>query len=500
VWSVNVVGRQNDGLRGDPVERLTAADLSMVWPEDFGWPQDIGALAILDGSHLVDANGRLPIERIRDQIERRLHLFPRFRQLLYMPRKGLGWPLWVDAPSFDLAEHVGVVPLDPQADERQLLAACEELFQRRLDRSRPLWRLWFLPGLPQRRIGLFMKLHHAIADGIAGVAAFGALLDVSAGAPTPTAPPWTPVPIPSTHDLFHDNLRRRIQGLDRAVSGLAHPIDVARQARRGWPAVRETFAEQRAPRTSLNRPIGSHRRLAVIRSDLALVRQIAHAHGGTVNDVLLAAVAGGLRDLLRSRGEDVEGMVLRVFVPVSLHKEQLGQARGNLDGAMVVPLPIGEPDPVRRLQHIAAETAERRTKSRPAGGTLFRSGLIQRAFMRHVARQHFMNAYVANVPGPPVPLYLAGAPLLEVFPLVPIMGNMTLGVGALSYAGQFNITAVADRETCPDVAAFGEGARSSLAALAQSVVARPASGRPMGLGTPGRSAHPCDRGGDETPS
>ena len=456
------------------MERLTAADLSMVWPEDFGWPQDIGALAILDGSGLLDADGRLPIEGIRDQLGRRLHLLPRFRQLLYMPPKGLGWPLWVDAPSFDLAEHVGVFPLGPEAGEGQLIAACEQLFQRRLDRSRPLWRLWFLPGLPEGRIGLFMKLHHAVADGIAGVAAIGAFLDLSADAPTPAAPLWTPAPIPSTRDLFDDNLRRRIQGLDGAISNMAHPIHVARQAQDGWPAVREAFAEGRAPRTSLNRPIGSHRRLAVIRSNLDLVKQIAHAHGGKVNDVLLAAVAGGLRDLLRGRGEDVEGVVLRVFVPVSLHTERPGEARGNLDGAMVVQLPIGEPDPVRRLRLIAAETGERKKKRRPPGSTLFRSPLIQRAFLRHMARQHFTNGYVANVPGPPVPLYLAGARLLEVFPVVPIMGNMTLGVGALSYAGQFNITAVADREACPDVAAFVEGARNSLDELAQSVLMRSA--------------------------
>ncbi|HZD74442.1 MAG TPA: wax ester/triacylglycerol synthase family O-acyltransferase [Actinomycetota bacterium] len=450
------------------MERLTAADLAMVWPEDFGWPQDIGVLAVIDGSGLVDADGGLAIEHVRDRIARRLDLLPRSRQVLVIPRRGLGWPLWADAPSFDLAEHVGVLPLGRRADEAQLLAACAELFARPLDRSRPLWRLWLLPGLPQGRIGLFMKLHHAVADGIAGVAAFGAFLDLSADVPAPQAPPWTPAPLPSTRELLGDNLRRRLHGLRRAGSRLAHPAAAARQARRGWPVVREAFAEQRAPRTSLNRPIGSQRRLAVVRSDLDLVKRIAHGHGATVNDVLLAAVAGGLRELLRGRGETVEGVVLRSFVPVSLHREQPDQARGNLDGAMVVPLPIGEPDPARGLRLIAAETAERKRKPRPPGSALFWCPAIQRAFLRHLPRQRFMNVYVANVPGPPVPLYLAGAPLLEVFPAVPIMGNMTLGVGALSYAGQFNITVVADRQACPDIEVFAEGARRSLDALAAS--------------------------------
>jgi diacylglycerol O-acyltransferase / wax synthase len=220
----------------------------------------------------------------------------------------------------------------------------------------------------------------------------------------------------------------------------------------------------------VNRRIGSDRRLALIRGRLDLVKGIAHAQGGKVNDVLMAAVAGGLRELLLSRGERVQGLMLRAMVPVSLHREQPGQARGNLDGAMVVPLPIGERDDVRRLQWIAAETARRKTKERPPGGTLFRNGVIQRAFVRHAARQRFMNVYVANVPGPPVPLYLGGAALLEVFPVVSIMGNMTLGIGALSYAGQFNLTVVADRDGCPDVQVFVEGVRSSLDELARPVL------------------------------
>ena len=442
----------------------------MVSPEEFGWPQDIGALLILDGSGLVDPAGRFRIEAARGAVERRLHLVPRLRQLLVTPGRGLGWPLWVDAPAFDIADHVRVFPLSAPAEERQLLLATERLRRRRLDRSRPLWEMWFLPGLPQQRVGLFIKLHHAIADGVAGTALLGALLDRDAHAATPAPPPWAPVPAPSGRELFADNLHRCGQAFGRALSRLARPVDTVRQVRAAWPAMRESFAEQRAPRTSLNRPIGSDRRLAVIRSDLDLAKRVAHAHGGTVNDVLLAAVAGGLRDLLSSRGELVDGLVLRAFVPVSLHRERPDQARGNLDGAMFVPLPVGVPDPVRRLRLIVAETSERKRKARPAGGTLFSSRTLQRAALRLMARQRFMNVYTANVPGPPVPLYFAGAPLLEAFPVVPLMANVTLGVGALTYAGQFNITVVADRDTCPDVDVFTAGLQSSLQALAASLL------------------------------
>jgi diacylglycerol O-acyltransferase / wax synthase len=443
------------------MERLGAQDLSMVLSEDFGWPQDIGALAILDGSPLAAADGGFPLGAVRERIGRRLYLLPRFRQLLYTPRWGLGWPLWVDDPAFDIADHVNVFPREV-ADEAELLAACEQLRRQRLDRSRPLWQMSFLPGLAGARTGLFMKLHHAIADGVAGVAAFGTFLDLGPSAPAPSPPAWTPAPLPSGSELFGDNLRRKMHAGQATLTALGHPHATARQARRAWPAVRETFAEGQAPRTSLNQPIGADRTLALVRSSLDQVKGIAHAHHATVNDVLAAAVAGGLRSLLGSRGERVDGLVLRAFVPVSLHREQPGQARGNLDGAMIVPLPIGEGDHVHRLRLIAAETAQRKKKNRPAAGTLFRNAAIQRAFLRYANRQRLMNVYIANVPGPPVPLYLAGAPLAEVFPVVPIMGNVPLGIGALSYAGQFNITVVADRDRCPDAGVFTAALRTSL--------------------------------------
>jgi WS/DGAT/MGAT family acyltransferase len=452
-----------------PLDRLTAQDLFMLWADDYGWSQDIGVLAVLDGTRLLGPDGGVRIDAIRRQLEPRLALVPRFRQLLYRPRRGLGWPLWVDAPSFDLADHVGVFPLAAPGDEAQLLAACGQLYGRRLDRSRPLWQAWLLPGLADHQVGLFLRAHHAVADGVAGVAAFGALLDLDADAPTPVAPPWTPAGVPSAGELLGDNLRRRLDGLGRVLPGRAHPKGLRRASSSG--ALRE-FLAQRAPRTSLNRPIGPDRRLAVARSRLEVARQVAHAHHATVNDVVLAAVAGGLRQLLASRGEDVQGLVLRVMVPISLHQERPGQARGNQDGMMMVPLPLGEPDPARRLERIAAETTARKHTAHPqVTSGIFGFVAVQRATYRFQVHQRFVNLSVTNVPGPPLPLYLAGARLLELFPVVPIMGNITLDVGVLSYAGQLNFTAMADQATCPDVEVFTHGVRNTLDTLAQSTLA-----------------------------
>jgi hypothetical protein len=161
----------------------------------------------------------------------------------------------------------------------------------------------------------------------------------------------------------------------------------------------------------------------------------------------------------------------RAMVTISLHEEQPGQAQGNMPGWMMVPLPLGEADPVRRLQLIAAETAALKHKARPqAGSGIFRLAAGQRAWYRHFPRQRSVNLVMSNVAGPPVPLYLAGARLLELFPMMPVMGNLTLVVAVLSYAGQLNLTATADRDACPDVEVFAEAVRSGLEDLARSAL------------------------------
>jgi WS/DGAT/MGAT family acyltransferase len=451
------------------MERLTAQDLMMIWPEKFGWSQDIGALALLDGGPLLDANHHFRIATARDVIGRRLHRLSRFRQLLYRPPLGLGWPLWVDASAIDLTEHVRVRALDSPPDEVTLLLACEGLRARRLSWSRPLWEMTFLTGLPDGRVGLFMKVHHAVADGIAGMAALSALFDAVPG-PTPEPVyPWAPAAMPTPRDLFADNVRARLQALDRALSGLAHPGDSVGQIRRGWPALREAIFEGRAPSTSLNRPVGWHRRFALMSGNLDDAKRVAHGHNAKVNDVLMTVLAAGLREVLIGRGERVDGVVLRAAVPVSLH-DRHAAARGNRDGMMAVPLPIGEPDDLRRLERIAAETAVRKQKRYVPGGTLFRNGLIQRALLRVMARQRFMNTYAANVPGPPTPLFFAGSRVLRMFPIVPLQGNISIGVGAMSYAGQFNITVVADRDQVPDLDVFVDGAQGCMDTLTRSVL------------------------------
>ncbi len=392
-----------------------------------------------------------------------------------MPRRGLGRPLWADAPAFDLAGHVQVLPVPDPGDEAALLRATEQLRRRRLDRSRPLWQMWLLTGLPEGRVGLYVKIHHVIGDAIAGMAALGALLDAAPGAPAGSALPWTPAPPPAARDLLADNLRHHATGLGHAAAALARPVTTTRHARAAWTAMREVTTGPPATRTSLDRLVGPARTLAPIRGSLDQATQAAPRHHATVNDVLLAITAGGLRALLHSRGEPVQGLVTPIYVPITLRPaQQRDQARGNLTALMTVPLPVGVPDPGRRLEQIATQTARRKEQTRPSVGTVFHGPVPRRAFVAVMSHQH-VNLASADVPGPPQPLYLAGARLLEIFPVLPLMGKITLGVSALSYAGQFNIMAVADHDTCPDLAVFTAAAQDELQALAAATQAR--SGR-----------------------
>jgi len=262
------------------LDRVTAPDLMLIWPEEQGWAQYIGALLTLDGRSLFDANGGFLIEPVRGAIGRRLHLAPRFRQVLCWPRTGLGWPVWADAPSFDITEHVRVHPVPPPGDERQLLLACETLRRRPLHRGRPLWEMWFLTGLPDQRVGLFIKMHHAIADGVAGVATLAAFVDPIPDPPEISAPAWSPSPLPSTRELFRDNLRRRRRELGRALSALAEPIATAR-----WAVPVSQYTHWIAPpldrmgawRLSRSRSCTSISRISAARADRR-VRGVRYPH------------------------------------------------------------------------------------------------------------------------------------------------------------------------------------------------------------------------------
>lgn len=441
------------------LDRLSAQDASNLRVEAGGVPMHFAGLAILEGVPLRDSEGHLRLETLRAAVEARLHLAPRLRQVLYRPGVGLGPPLWVDDPRFDIARHVRTRSIPPPGDDAALLATVQELNGPPLERSRPLWELWFLNGLAGGRVAMLVRLHHVVADGIAALALLGSLFDSAPGTPQLVPPPWRPAPIPSPRGLLDDNLRRWEMVLARAMSSLLHPGRWWRQARAVLPSLRRTLREGQAPQCSLNGPLGKRRRLLLAQADLERVKEAAHAHGAKVNDVVLAAVSGGARELLQARGELAPGMVIRATVPVSDRTSADPSPSGNLVAMMVVPLPVGEPDPVHRLERIARETAER--KRRPLRQWARFPSLLT-GVMNH---QRFVNLFTSNVPGPPTPMYFAGARVLKIFQIGPLQGNVRLSAGVLSYAGRLNFDVVADADSLPDLDVFGEGLRRTLEEL-----------------------------------
>ena len=448
------------------IDRLTPLDRLMLGASR-RWPQDIGALAILDGATLFDAAGRLSMGAIRHAIEARLHFVPRFRQLIYTPRRGLGGPFWVDAPDFDLTEHVQEYQIPPPGNEAGLLKVVEQLRRRPLDPTRPLWEMWLLTGLPDQRVGLYVRMHHSIADGMAAMATVASFLDADADAAVPAPTTWTPTPPPSTRDLLTDNVAHYLNSVTRAVAVIIRPGAAFRRLREAWPAMRELITERPANKTSLNRMVGPARQVRLIRTSLEAVKRAGRAHGATVNDVLLAVTGGGVRALLASRGEQVGDTTIRAYSPVSLRRQLNGPQQGNLISQMAVPLRLGDADSARRLRQVTAETTRRKALTRTSLGVLVRNRVLRRLTLMAAMRQR-VNVATASIPGPPIPLYLAGARMLEVFPLIPLIADEPLGIGALSYAGDLFIGIVADPDVCPDIDVLAAGIRNELEEL-QSV-------------------------------
>jgi WS/DGAT/MGAT family acyltransferase len=437
------------------LDRLTPQDATNLRTEDRGSTMHVAGLAMLDGEPLLDAHGDLRLTDIRTHVDRRLHLMPRLRQMLYRPPAGMGSPVWVDARGFDIRRHVRSDPVPEPGDEAAVLAKVAELNELPLARSRPLWELRFLTGLANGRVSLLIRLHHVVADGVAALTLIGPLFDAAPDTPSPIPPAWTPRRVPPNDQLLADSLRRRAAPFADAASWLLRPERWWDRSRSTVEPMLQMLRDGPAPRTVLNGPIGPRRRLALVRADLERTRAAAHAHGAKVNDVVLAAVAGGARDLLEHHEGRPPRGAIRAMVPVSQRATSDDEA-GNRVAVIVVPLPVDEADPGRLLETIARVTAER--KRRPIE-VWSRFPSLLAAAMHH---QRLVNLFTSNLPGPALPLYFAGSRVLELFQIGPVQGNVRLNVGALSYAGGLYLDVVADADSIPDADVFAKGLERSL--------------------------------------
>lgn len=418
-------------MNSPPFDRLTPVDLINLYVESPSAPTRVGAVAILDRHALVGPDGALRIDAIRETLDHRLRRVPRLRQVIHHGGPFTGRPIWADDPAFAIDRHVREHVLRP-GDELNDLAM--ELVTQPFDRAHPLWRLWFVTGLPSGHVGLVFGMHHVVADGVTTVRLFGALTDAAPDGGAVS----TPQPAPSWGALVRDN----ISGKLAAVGRLRRP-DLAQ-----WRAM---GALRDAPRTSLNRPVGARRRLDAVTVDLAAAKRAAHQHGGKVNDVVLALAAGGLRALLASRSEPVDGVRLHVSVAVSLRGPQARPDVGNRSGGMAERVPL-DGDPHARLRAIAQESAQVKGMQLPTVGNGLLVGLSQLGLLRSFSRhQKMINIVESNVAGPPVGMRLLGAPILDVTPIGTLVGNLSIGFLALSYAGRLKIAVQADADRYPDL-------------------------------------------------
>jgi WS/DGAT/MGAT family acyltransferase len=435
-----------------PFARLTVVDRMFLHDERAAWPCHFGGLAIVDGRALTDGGGRVGIAELRDHLGRRLAAVPDLRQRLYAPGMLRGGPLWVDDEDFAIERHLHEATVDPPGGDAQLLEAAARIYAGLLDRTRPLWELWILSGLSDDRVGILVKIHHAVADGSAAVAIVSTLFDIEPGAPDRPTARWSAAPLPSGWALFAENLAAKSRAGGRLLAAVRHPRPILEALRMFALVLRRSAGQQGAPRTSLNGVVGVGRRVRVLRLDLAEMKAVGHAHGGKLNDLVLDLWAGGLRRLLLSRGEPVEGIEIKVGQAVSLRSASDGEAIDNQAGTIVLPLPVGEADPNRRLDRIVATTRRTKAIQQPAAIMNVTAALAATPLGAYMnLHQRAVNVMATNVVGPPLPMYVLGARVLELLPIIQLVGNVGLTVCAFSYAGSVALVVTADAGGFPDV-------------------------------------------------
>jgi diacylglycerol O-acyltransferase len=474
------------------MERLSALDVSFLTNESSSSHMHVGAIAIFEGPPPS-------YDDLAEHITSRLHLVPRFRQKLAFPPAPTGRPFWVDDPSFNLTYHLRHSALPSPGSEEQLRLMAARIFSQQLDRTKPLWELWLVQGLTRKRFAFVTKTHHALVDGVSGVDIATVLFDMKP-IPQPAEPDheWVPEPEPSGATLLAKDAEslvgaplRLARRLERAVE---HPQATLAKAGEALGALGEVgwnFANP-APETPLNVEIGSHRRFAWVRGDLAQFKGIKNALGGTVNDVVLAVVAGAMRTWLGSRGARVEGLELRAQVPVSIRAEDERGQLGNRILAVRAPLPVYVEDPVERLR-VVRESMDGVKQSKQALGAEVISRFNDFApptLLAQAARINFstrlFNLVVTNVPGPQIPLYVLGRELQDIFPVGFLPPNQALFVAIMSYNGSVNFGLLADFDAIDDVDLIGEGIERSIAELTEAAAA---AGSPRG--EPAESATPA---------
>jgi diacylglycerol O-acyltransferase / wax synthase len=429
----------------------------------------IGAVMVFDP---LPDGGVPSLAAVREHLAERLTLMPRFRQRLSHPTTGgLNWPAWVEDDDFDVAAHVRRAAIPWPGGDEELEEWAAEFWSHRLERTKPLWEMVLLEGLAGGRWALVTKTHHCMVDGVGSVDVAHLLLDAEPA-------PGLGGPVEAAPAGHHETGLGGVPGalLHGARAGadvVLHPsslLDATQQAK----ALTELLLRNEvraAPHTSLNAPIGKYRRFTVVEAPLEDLKCIKRALGGTVNDVALAAAAGGLRALLEARGEAPPREGMRAMVPVNVRGAAESLALGNRITSLFVHLPVDEAHPVTRYARVLTDAEGLKASDQALGGSaLVRlAGLMPPALHSFLAQALFatrlFNVTITNVPGPQMTLYAFGSPMRRVFGLVPLAAEHAVAIAILSYDGKVTFGIVADHDTVPDLAIVKKGIEASLVEL-----------------------------------
>ena len=439
-------------------ERLSALDATFLDIENEAAPMHVGAALLFEAKPLQLEHGGLDFERLTQFTEAALDSIPRYRQRLeWVP--GLDHPVWVDDDRFNMRFHLRHTRLPLPGDERTLKRLVGRLFSQHLDRSRPLWEFWAVEGIENDTLALIVKAHHCMVDGVAGVQLLEALLQPSPDAQTPEPAGWQARPAPSRAKLLREEVRHRIDGM-RKLAGYAPRI---RENFRGLQSVLRSGLKVTPNTPFTEHDISPYRRFDWTSFDLEEVKVIKRALGGTVNDVVVAVTTGAVRRFLQRRNTDVDSIeCFRTVLPVSTRNAG-GLSVGNHVAMLLADLPVSEADPLRRLEKVIRVTTVLKDESNQAGAAELIEDVADLTTKRIVSelfktamRIRTYNLIITNVPGPQFPLYMLGAPLKAIYPMVPLMQNQNLGIALFSYCGGIHWGFNADWESFPDVHEFVE--------------------------------------------
>jgi diacylglycerol O-acyltransferase len=460
---------------------MSVQDAMFLHVENDVTPMHIGGVSIFAGPPPA-------FDELRAMVASKLHHTPRYRQKVRFVPFGVSEPVWVDDRYFDLDYHLRHTAVPPPGAESQLRAMAARVFSQHLDRARPLWEIWMVEGLSDGRWALLSKVHHCMVDGVAATDLMSVMFDDGSATDAPAR--WQPQPEPSgVRLLVTAAARRALDPATQVRAALAARRDLVRGAARTARAIAAAASALRPETSSLTGQIGPHRCWSWAKVSLADVKRMRAAFGGTVNDIVLTVITSGFHDLLTARGETITpDRAVRTMVPVSVRRPGEHGVYNNRVSAVFARLPVGQPDPLARLDEIRTQMDGIKSSQQAVAGDVlaqlsgFAPPLLLALGSRVMTRSARLNMDTAttNVPGPQIPVHALGRRLLESYPYVPIVGTIRIVVAIFSYDGQLYFGVTGDRDTASDVDTLTAGIEAGARAL---LALTPPSGAPAATPT-----------------